>query len=488
MEIMVTIWDFCKKGCLYLFVLGVIAFSPAIAQQGATVKTYTVKNGKMYIELGKQLAATSIDSFIAQFDLNGIGLKWFIQKHNGDSLEKQGWKIEINNKNVVVISKRLEGLENIVRPADRIVFDEKHPTLAEMFPAENNGVVYGFNRFKNHESFIVKDSNVTFFLRNHTQAKKVLLAGSFTVWQYKALSMLPVNNGWIITVKLKPGKYWYKFIVDGNWQTDSDNTLCENDGQGNINSVFYKTNVLFVLNRFENAKKVFLAGSFNHWQPGKLEMTKTTNGWRLPLYLAEGTHTYRFVVDGAWMTDPGITEKLPNEFGDYNSVLRIGKPYFFKLAGHADAREVILTGSFNNWRSNELRMSKTANGWQLPYTLGGGNYEYGFIVDGKLVPDPENQIMVKNHSYLVVAPNFTFRLKGHVAAKKVYLSGDFDEWSPNSLAMKKEGNEWIFRVHLSAGKHLYKYIVDGNWIIDPGNSLWEQNAEGTGNSIVWVDQ
>ena len=54
--------------------------------------------------------------------------------------------------------------------------------------------------------------------------------------------------------------------------------------------------------------------------------------------------------------------------------------------------------------------------------------------------------------------------------------------------MKHEGDEWVFRVHLSAGKHLYKLIVDGKWIIDPYNKLWEQNEYGTGNSIIWTDK
>ena len=52
--------------------------------------------------------------------------------------------------------------------------------------------------------------------------------------------------------------------------------------------------------------------------------------------------------------------------------------------------------------------------------------------------------------------------------------------------MKKEGDAWIFPVHLSVGKHLYKFIVDDKWMNDPGNPLWEQNEYGTGNSIIWI--
>ena len=55
-----------------------------------------------------------------------------------------------------------------------------------------------------------------------------------------------------------------------------------------------------------------------------------------------------------------------------------------------------------------------------------------------------------------------------------------------TYAMKKEGDEWIFPVHLSTGKHLYKFIVDDKWMNDPDNTLWEQNEYGNGNSVLWI--
>jgi hypothetical protein len=54
--------------------------------------------------------------------------------------------------------------------------------------------------------------------------------------------------------------------------------------------------------------------------------------------------------------------------------------------------------------------------------------------------------------------------------------------------MKKENGGWIFTAHLSPGKHLYKFIVDGKWIIDPANKLWEQNEYGSGNSVLWIEK
>ena len=69
-------------------------------------------------------------------------------------------------------------------------------------------------------------------------------------------------------------------------------------------------------------------------------------------------------------------------------------------------------------------------------------------------------------------------LKGFANAKNVSIAGDFNNWDPQAYSMRKDGEDWVFSVHLSAGKHLYKFIVDGEWILDPANKLWEQNEYG----------
>jgi len=53
--------------------------------------------------------------------------------------------------------------------------------------------------------------------------------------------------------------------------------------------------------------------------------------------------------------------------------------------------------------------------------------------------------------------------------------------------MKKTSNGWEIPLYLKPGKHTYKLIVDGEWILDPDNKLWEQNEFGTGNSVVWIN-
>lgn len=52
-------------------------------------------------------------------------------------------------------------------------------------------------------------------------AKKVSVAGTFNKWNTKTLSAKKDPQGnWAIKVSLKPGKYEYKFFVDGAWIND----------------------------------------------------------------------------------------------------------------------------------------------------------------------------------------------------------------------------------------------------------------------------
>ena len=61
----------------------------------------------------------------------------------------------------------------------------------------------------------------------------------------------------------------------------------------------------------------------------------------------------------------------------------------------AQAHEVALIGSFNNWKSDGYKMQKLPGGttWTISLPLPRGRYEYAFIVDNKhLVADPESLI------------------------------------------------------------------------------------------------
>ena len=53
------------------------------------------------------------------------------------------------------------------------------------------------------------------------EAKEVFLAGNFNQWNTQVNPMKKDKKGiWKATLSLEPGRYEYRFIVDGNWKDD----------------------------------------------------------------------------------------------------------------------------------------------------------------------------------------------------------------------------------------------------------------------------
>lgn len=78
---------------------------------------------------------------------------------------------------------------------------------------------------------------------------------------------------------------------------------------------------------------------------------------------------------------------------------------------------------------------------------------------------------------------FSLRTAGSV--KKVQVCGDFGGWEPVDMKMQKDGS-FAAIVALPAGACEYKFLVDGEWVVDPDNSTWSLNPYGTLNSIANV--
>jgi 1,4-alpha-glucan branching enzyme len=66
----------------------------------------------------------------------------------------------------------------------------------------------------------------------------VQLAGDFTQWQQKPISMQKGADGtWRTAVELEPGAHHYRFLVDGEWQDDPECTLHVPNPYGSRDSV-----------------------------------------------------------------------------------------------------------------------------------------------------------------------------------------------------------------------------------------------------------
>lgn len=71
-------------------------------------------------------------------------------------------------------------------------------------------------------------------------------------------------------------------------------------------------------------------------------------------------------------------------------------------------------------------------------------------------------------------------------AQQVSLVGDFNDWdvAKTPMARSAHGGLWTVTVPLSAGRHVYAFVVDGSsWIADPSAPFAPDDGFGHANSV-----
>jgi len=69
-------------------------------------------------------------------------------------------------------------------------------------------------------------------------AKAVSLMGDFNQWNQKVHPMKQNNEGtWKKVIVVEPGKYEYRFLVDGQWWNDPENDIICSNCFGTANNV-----------------------------------------------------------------------------------------------------------------------------------------------------------------------------------------------------------------------------------------------------------
>jgi hypothetical protein len=256
------------------------------------------ENNMMIIRFDKR-NAEEYKELIRHFGLNEDSV-W--KYRNIGQLSKDGWQLVHLDKNVAEISK----------PADYMGPDNSgHPIYLK--PDPNNiktpgypgSVLFGVNNFKASPTvYENKKDETVFFLKGYAKASKVFLSGNFNNWGTNATPMQRTDSGWIVTQKLDRVSFYINLLLMANGYMTRVTNKRENDGHGGFNSIYFHYNYLFRLKGYTNAKKVILAGSFNNWNEKELQMQRTIDGWQLPVFLNEGTYSYKFIVDNEWITDP----------------------------------------------------------------------------------------------------------------------------------------------------------------------------------------
>ena len=84
-----------------------------------------------------------------------------------------------------------------------------------------------------------------------------------------------------------------------------------------------------------------------------------------------------------------------------------------------------------------------------------------------------------------VPVQFTLR---DVRASQVTLVGDFNSWSQTATPLEPgtEPGTWSVTVPLSAGRHVYAFVVNGKWMTDPRAQTAPDLDFGRANSVLIV--
>ena len=75
------------------------------------------------------------------------------------------------------------------------------------------------------------------FTLEASDAESVQLAGDFNDWALDGSEMELTDGVWKKVVKLPPGRYRYRYVIDGNWQSDPLNAVGEPSAYGGDDSI-----------------------------------------------------------------------------------------------------------------------------------------------------------------------------------------------------------------------------------------------------------
>jgi enterochelin esterase family protein len=138
------------------------------------------------------------------------------------------------------------GPRQLMAESESRFYDSEIPDLHVSFIKDERGNVTGITLNTGQGDMLVKKmpppvpsltGNTTFSLAGHTDAEAVAVYGSFNNWIQTKNYCGRQGDAWICRIDLAPGKYTYRFLVDGIALKDPANSATEDDGNGHIDSV-----------------------------------------------------------------------------------------------------------------------------------------------------------------------------------------------------------------------------------------------------------
>ena len=373
----------------------------------------------------------------------------------------------------------------------------------------------------------VSNGQVTFVYTG--TASKVYVAGSFNGWSTTAAQMTRSGDALTYTCKLIPGSYEYKFVADGNWINDPGNPqILENSNNVLMVTGLRDTAVTAVKGRDtqlpgelscmgEDGKEQLrpvtytLQGSPKgiSLKDGVLTVTAgcTLSSCQLTASTAQG-NTCTVTVNLVESTQPGT--KVTLHFLDSQAWHGVAATLWTR----SDSGDAALPGF--SWPGQTLQRDENGYytlelehyalpGQSLGYlfhnhlgvqtqdlvisesVLAAGDVELwiqpkGEAVDNKYACDVATSPEKLPQSVRINGNKVTFRYESSTASK-VYVAGSFNGWSTSKAPMNKAGSVFTYTTTLSEGIHEYKFVVDGEWKLDPQN---KHTGGYDGNSIFFL--
>lgn len=203
---------------------------------------------------------------------------------------------------------------------------------------------------------------------------------------------------------------------------------------------FVDGKVVFTFKAEANA--VYLAGNFNNWNPTAWPMKLIDGVWTYEVELKPGSYQYKYVIDGkTWKEDPEAPAYVDDGFGGKNGAFTLTTDG--KILGEQSTQQ----SQGKKYKLNEKR---------------------------------ENTIFVDPDGYVVIRINAP-------GAKHVFIAGSFNNWNDKDTeCYYVDAGWWEAVLELTPGIYEYKFIIDGNWTVDPNAFAYTDDGFGGKNAVLEV--
>lgn len=133
--------------------------------------------------------------------------------------------------------KRCAGFDDYQVLAAEVLRQEAVMPESERVPVVGNGTRASAGDDRAGPSAPAVTSQGVTFTIEAPDAERVHLAGDFNNWTLDGSEMEPTGGVWKKVVKLPPGRYRYRYVVDGRWQSDPLNAVVEPSPYGGEDSI-----------------------------------------------------------------------------------------------------------------------------------------------------------------------------------------------------------------------------------------------------------